>query len=169
MRGNCMRCYLLEKRIQFLEQVLQMKRESCDASTQTEEDVSDTETEVDESVVETEIAIRFITVKTEDKCRDVLFWTVPLRIHFIQEDSVIEGLSEYDGKYISLNKITSFMEQRSDITDRNEYERIVFLERVLRARKPFLRTFRVAHGYDADDSSLHYKSFRSFRFTFEEI
>lgn len=159
-----MRCYLLEKRIQFLELMLQMKRESRDASTQTEDDVSDTETEVDESVVETDVEIRFMTIKTEDGRRDVLFWAAPLRAHFPLD------VSEYDGRYISLEKVASLAEGWTDCTDRDGYERIVFLERVLSARKPFSRTFRVAQEYKTeDDSSLRYRTMRSFRFTFQEI
>jgi len=179
-----MKCYLLEKRIRFLEELLEMRQESCEKSIQTDGDLSDAETEIEESpdlldrsVMEREYdeiteTIRFIQVKTEDRRTDVLFWFPPLRLHFIQDDTVFTKLSEYNGKYISLNRIVSFTDKgfTGAPDERDQYDRIVFLRNILTDRTPFVRRLRISHEYESfDTSSLCHRSLRSFRFIFQKI
>lgn len=176
--SSCIRCHLLDKRVRFLEHVLQMKRETRDVSTQTTSEHGDDEvsTEITFSPSRMDIVdvtIGFFLVKIEDtKQNDVLFLSHHLRTHFLQSTLYFEQCHVYDGRYISLSRYETLVGSFKDDEYDEEQDRLRFLLPKLKGQSSFsLRlTFRreLCEAYDSF-SSHSQVTLRCFRFTFQNI
>lgn len=182
--GGCMKCYLLEKRVRLLEDLLQLRKSTSDASCQTDDiliyprqgesspartvvdhDLGTAETPVADFKTEPsvwigpdilEVDIPTISIKTEEKRTDVLFYAEPIAGHFLSNPMLEKRSTVYDKKYISLEALRGCVRElvetrspdvREDPFVKKDIENVSDLLRFCEERLPFYRRFEVEHHY----------------------